>query len=77
MAAFQSSDDMNHDAMREFLGPHSVDASLRQAITSCWTMLPQDKRTVAEVDSQIRRLVDRALRDLAEDAEAFGIGSGS
>jgi hypothetical protein len=33
--------------------------------------LPKSKRTVDEVDSHIRRLVDRALKDLRDDSEAF------
>jgi hypothetical protein len=35
--------------------------------------LPQERRTVAEVETQIRRLVDRALQNLREDAAAFGL----
>jgi ATP-dependent Clp protease ATP-binding subunit ClpC len=58
---------------RGFLGPHAVDQMIRQAITMCWIMLPDDKRSISTVESEIRRLVDRALANLKEDAQAFGI----
>jgi ATP-dependent Clp protease ATP-binding subunit ClpA len=61
------------DAMRAFMGPHAVDSLIRQAITLCWMMLPDDKKSVPEVESELRRIVDRALTNLKEDARAFGI----
>ena len=30
-------------------------------------------KTVANVEIEVRRILDRVLRDLREDAEAFGI----
>ena len=59
--------------MRTFMGPHAVDSLIRQAITLCWMMLPDDKKSVQEVESELRRIVDRALANLKEDAKAFGI----
>ena len=35
--------------------------------------LPEDKRSVDELEKQIRRIVDRAIRDLRDDREAFGL----
>ena len=35
--------------------------------------LPDGRRTTDEVEKQIRRLVERALRDLREDRDAFGL----
>jgi hypothetical protein len=35
--------------------------------------LPDEKRSVEEVEKQVRRVVDRALRDLREDAESFDL----
>ncbi len=55
-----------------FFGPGHVDQTIRQAIQACWMALPKDKRNVEEVESQVRRLVDRALEDLREDRQAFG-----
>lgn len=45
----------------------------RQALSTCWSIMPEEKRTVEHVEREIRRLVDRALKDFKEDAEAFGI----
>jgi hypothetical protein len=61
--------------MREMMGPQAVDQLIRQAISACWTMLPDDRKTAAAVEQEIRRLVDRAFRDLKEDMAAFGIGA--
>jgi hypothetical protein len=55
----------------EFFGPGQVDHQIRQAIQMCWMMLPEDKRGPEEVEKQMRRILDRAIRDLREDSEAF------
>jgi hypothetical protein len=60
--------------MRSMMGPQAVDHTVRQAISTCWMMLPSERRTVEAVEVEIRRLVDRALKDLQEDARAFGLG---
>ena len=61
------------DFIRKFYGPGQVDQMLRQAVSICWIMLPLDRRTVANVEVEIRRILDRVLRNLNEDAEGFGI----
>ncbi len=60
------------DQQRMWMAPH-VDQSLRQAVQFCWMALPKEKRNLEEVERQLRRLLDRALRDLREDAAEFGI----
>jgi hypothetical protein len=45
---------------------------IRQVICLCRLMLPEEKRTVACVEAEVRRLVERALKDLRDDATAFG-----
>jgi hypothetical protein len=35
--------------------------------------LPQERRTADELEKQIRRMVDRALKDFREDRQAFGV----
>ena len=60
--------------MRSMFRPMGADQAIRQAISTCWMMLPQDKKSVETVESEIRRLVDRALNNLREDAQSFGIG---
>ena len=62
------------DDLREFLGPEQVDHVIRQAIQACWAALPTSRRSTSEVERQIRRIVDRALRDWREDSEAFEMG---
>ena len=61
--------------MRSFFGPHHVDQQIRQAISMCWMALPPAKQNVEEVELQIRRIVERALRDLREDADSFRLGN--
>jgi hypothetical protein len=63
------------EQMREWSGPQAVDQAIRGAIATCWMMLPADQKSAAVVEAQIRRLVDRALRDFREDCQAFGFGS--
>jgi hypothetical protein len=57
--------------MQHMFGPGHVDQTVRQTIQSCWMALPKSRRTVEEVEKQIRRIVDRALNDFRQDAAAF------
>ena len=59
------------EKMREFFSPNQIDHQIRQAVQFCWMALPKEKRNVAELERQIRRLVDRALRDCREDFDEF------
>ena len=71
MAMFDPNNDDAMDSMREMFGPMQIDQQIRQAIHFCWMGLPNAKRTVDEVERQIRRLVDRAIRDMREDFDEF------
>jgi hypothetical protein len=71
MAVFPSDDPKSVDRMRSFMGPGQVDQQIRQAIQFAWMMLPDERKTVTEVERVIRQIVDRALKDFREDAEAF------
>lgn len=71
MAMFPADGDAA-ERMAEMFGPAQEDHQIRHAIQFCWMGLPKDRRTVAEVEAQIRRVVERALRDFREDREAFG-----
>ncbi len=76
MAAFSADDPNAGDKFRKWqamMGPQQVDQSIRQAITLCWGMMPDEKRTPEAVGVEIRRIVERALANLEEDAKAFGI----
>jgi hypothetical protein len=74
MAMIDPKDPKAADLMRQMFGPGQVDEQIRQAIHMCWMSLPKDRKTVDELESQIRRIVERALKDLREDASQFGIG---
>jgi hypothetical protein len=76
MEKFDPKDPDAMKRMRAFFSPQQVDQLIRQAIQFCWMSLPPDKQNVEEVEKQIRRIVDRALRDLREDSESFGLGRG-
>ena len=59
------------EAMRAVFGPAQIDHQIRQAINFCWMALPKGRQNPDELEREIRRLVDRALRDFREDASAF------
>jgi hypothetical protein len=70
-------DDDPAEKMADFMGPAQVDQTIRQAIHLCWMSLPKDRRKIDELEKQIRRLVDRALKDFQEDRDAFGRSASS
>lgn len=69
-----SAESAETQAMRAMFGPQQVEQQISQAISACWMMLPEKKRNVAAVAAEIRRIVERSLKNLEEDATAFGIG---
>jgi len=73
MAEFSSDDPENANKMRFMFGPGQVDQGVRQTIHICWMMLPEGGKTVDELERQFRRIVDRAIKDLREDSDAFGL----
>jgi hypothetical protein len=64
-------DGPDQEKMRALLGPGHVSQIVHQAIQSCWMMLPQDRRTIDHLETEVRRLVDRAFRDMREDHASF------
>jgi hypothetical protein len=72
--AFNPNDPEAMRRLQSFINPQQLDLQIRQAIQLCWMMLPAEKKTVDEVEKEIRRIVDRALRDLREDSSAFRWG---
>jgi hypothetical protein len=71
MAFFNTNDPDDRKRMRSVMGPGQVDQHLRQTMQMCWMMLPDNKRTVDEVEKQIGRLLKRAIEDMREDADTF------
>jgi hypothetical protein len=59
------------DQMAEMFSPSQVDQAIRQAVQLCWMALPRQRRSPDELERQIRRIVDRALKDFREDSQAF------
>ncbi|MGH2609059.1 MAG: hypothetical protein ACRDHF_08215 [Tepidiformaceae bacterium] len=59
------------DHMREVMGPFGPDNSMRQAVMTVWRFLPDAERSPEAVEREARRLLERAIRDLREDTEAF------
>lgn len=73
MAYFASGDSEGAGKMRDMFGPGQVDQQFRQVIHMCWLMLPDDRKTVDEVEKQVRRIMERAFKDMREDADQFGL----
>jgi hypothetical protein len=73
MAMFDEGDPDAAKKLRGMFGPGQVDQSVRQAIQLCWMMLPDDGKTVDNLEKQFRRIVDRAIDDLREDTDVFGL----
>jgi len=63
-----------YEKMADIFGPGQVDQTIRQGIHFCWMALPKDRRNLEELERQVRRIVDRALRDFREDGVEFGRG---
>lgn len=62
-------DDVDPDKVAMAFGPGVVDREIRQAINMCWMTMPRQRRSLDEVEKEMRRLLDRALRDMREDEE--------
>ena len=77
MAVFDANDEESFDKMRDMFGPSQIDQQIRQAVHFCWMGLPKEKRNVDELERQIRRLVDRALRDVRDDFDEFFSDTGT
>ena len=73
MAMFDNDDPDAGKKMRALFGPGQVDQCVRQAIQMCWMMLPDGGKSTDELEKQFRRIVNRAIKDLRDDAQAFGI----
>jgi len=72
LQTFDHGDEESFNKLREFLNPAQVDQSVRHALQMCWMIIPKEKRNVDELEQQFRRIVDRALKNMREDDQAFG-----
>ena len=48
-----------------------ADQRVRSGLQSIWRALPNDRKNWDELESNFRRLVDRALRDFKENMDLF------
>jgi hypothetical protein len=71
-ATSDGSEEDPKDAMREMFGPAAVDQQIRAAISTCWTLLPKERRSPDNVATEARRIFERALTNFKDDAKAFG-----
>ena len=69
---YQEFDGDDPETFRSLLGPQQIDRQVRQAIQFCWMAMPAERKNVDEVEKEVRRIVERALRDLREDYQSFG-----
>lgn len=51
--------------------PDVANDSIRKAIIFGWWLLPKDQRTEENLEREIRRLVDDAIREFREDKDRF------
>ena len=68
--------DFDPEDFRNMMGPGHMDQMVRQAIQTCWMVLPKNRKTVADLEKEFRRLVDRAFQNLKEDELRLGPGGG-
>jgi hypothetical protein len=73
MQQFDAKEPEDVRKMRNMFGPGQVDQMIRSAIQTCWMMLPENRRTLEEVESEVRRIFERALKNMREDGSAFGM----
>jgi hypothetical protein len=70
MAFFQHDSAENGDdaeKLRAFLPPGQTETSLHNCIQMCWMSLPTNKRSIDEVEREVRRIVDRIFKNIRED----------
>jgi hypothetical protein len=58
-------------AVEYAMGPALVETEIRTAIYYCFAMMPARRRTSADVEIEIRRIVERAIKDMQEDGRVF------
>ena len=75
MAGFAITSKADADAaeaqMADLFGPGHIAQTLQMAIQHCWMALPKDRRTAAELESEMRRIFERTLANFREDMEHF------
>ncbi len=65
-----SDEALDPDKLKAFLPPGQTENSLRTCIQMCWMSLPANKRSVDDVEREIRRILDRIFKNIREDEQA-------
>ncbi len=68
---FDPGDEAQMKKFRKVFNAHHVDTLIRNAIQAAWLIMPEEKRTVDVVERLIRRMVNRAFRNMREDMKDF------
>lgn len=61
------------DRFRKMFGPAQLDNQLRTLLQMCWMCLPDDRKTIDELEKVFRPMVDRAFKNMRDDRDAFGL----
>jgi glyoxylase I family protein len=75
MAGYEAN---NHEEVRKMarsMGPGIVDQSIRQAVHFCWMMMPPERQNAEDVAKDMRRIFDRVLQNMSEDAAAYRLST--
>jgi hypothetical protein len=67
---FDVNDPNARKELRELLGPDAVGRYVRNAVGLCWMLMPEEQRSQSAVESEIRRELDIALKELQGHAAA-------
>ena len=62
IAFFPTDDPQGRDGIRSFMSPRQVDGQIRQAIQLAWTMLPDERKNVTDVERLVSQIVERGRR---------------
>ena len=58
---------------QDFLELQGVQSSIQMAVLNCWRLLPKDQRDRDGVETQMIRMVKRAVSMMMEDLDQFGL----
>ena len=73
MKEFDPEDPASMKRLRALIRPQLA-RQIRQTIQICWMSLPPSRQNVEQVEKQVRRIMERTLRDLRKDPKSFDLG---
>ena len=57
--------------MREMFSPSQIAHTIGSAIQMCWMMLPPEKKNVPALVAEMRRIFERSIKSIEDDAQAL------